>query len=188
MPHNRLNYQPLWLSPGRNFYVKTLALIPAVALLSALAAGGANALSAESPTTLGWIERVAIADTPLVMHAKIDTGADHSSINASDITYTSHHGQAWVRFSIHDRNGVKTAIERPLLRVGQIKRKEGGHIERPVVMMDLCVAGQQVKAEVNLANREHFKYQLLVGRSLMARRFVVDPERTYITQPACAAS
>jgi hypothetical protein len=29
---------------------------------------------------------------------------------------------------------------------------------------------------------------VLVGRSLMARRFLVDPERSYLTQPTCGTT
>jgi hypothetical protein len=160
---------------------KTLAL-----LLAMLASG--TVLAADQATTLGWVEQVTIQDTGLVMHAKIDTGADNSSINASGIDYFSRGGDTWVRFELHDRTGAQVTMERPLVRLGHIKRKEGGHIERPVVTLGLCVAGQLVDAEVNLARRDHFRYQLLVGRSLMAHRFLVDPVRTYITRPNCAAA
>lgn len=144
--------------------------------------------AAESPSILGWIEKVAVLNSSLVMHAKVDTGADNSSINASAIDYVTRDGRDIVRFKLKDRSGAEVVMERPLVRVSQIKRKEGGYIERPVVTMGFCVGGKMVDAEVNLADRNHFKYQMLVGRSLMARRFVVDPERTYITQPTCTAS
>lgn len=163
-------------------------LKPQAVLLSILLACVGTIQAAAAPMTLGWVERVGVINTGLVMNAKIDTGADNSSINASSIDYVTRDGSTWVRFKIQDQNGTGIALERPLVRIGQIKRKEGGYLERPVVTLDLCVAGQMVNAEVNLADRDHFKYPMLVGRSLMARRFLVDPERTYITQPACAAS
>jgi hypothetical protein len=133
------------------------------------------------------VEEVAVMNTGLKIDAKIDTGADNSSINASSIAYFNQDGARWVRFNIQNRKGDRIAMERPLVRVAQIKRKEGGYIERPVVSMNLCVAGQQVNTEVNLANRDHFKYLMLVGRSLMAKRFLVDPESMHITHPICAS-
>jgi hypothetical protein len=168
--------------------MKQASLKTLTVLLATLAYGIGNALAADQGTTLGWVEQVAIQDTSLVMDAKIDTGADNSSINASDIGYFTRGGETWVRFNLRDRMGAHVTLERPLLRLGQIKRKQGGHIERPVVTLAFCVAGQMVDAEVNLAKRDHFKYQLLVGRSLMANRFLVDPVRTHITRPACAAT
>lgn len=146
------------------------------------------AQSDEQIPVLGWVEKVAILGTGLILHAKIDTGAENSSINASSIDYVTHDGKTLVRFKVKDDTGTLFSIERPLVRMVQIKRKEGGHIERPVVSLGFCIAGQSIDAEVNLANREHFTYPVLVGRSVMARRFLVDPERTYITQPACLAS
>lgn len=142
----------------------------------------------EAPTVLGWVEEVAVMNTGLRMNAKIDTGADNSSINATGIGYFTRQGAKWVRFKLQNRQGVQTILERPLIRVAQIKLKEGGFIKRPVVNLGLCVAGQKLNAEVNLANRGHFKYLMLVGRSLMAKRFLVDPESLHLTHPTCAAA
>lgn len=139
-------------------------------------------------TVLGWAERVAISGTSLVMRAKIDTGADNSSINASNINYVTHDGTTLVRFKVKDNTGKLVSMERPVVRIGKIKRKEGGYIERPVIILGLCVAGRMIDAEVNLADRDHFIYPVLIGRSIMARRFLVDPEHTYITQPTCITS
>jgi len=137
------------------------------------------------PAILGWIEEVAITDANMILPAKIDTGADNSSIHASDIRYVTREGNTWVQFKLRDRAGTLINMERQLVRMGQIKRKEGGFIERPVVNLGFCVAGQKVNAEVNLANRQHFDYPMLVGRSLLARRFLVNPDRSYLTHPTC---
>ncbi|MDT8383793.1 MAG: RimK/LysX family protein [Gammaproteobacteria bacterium] len=167
--------------------MQSTALLVMMALTAALVAAAGVAGADEAPAILGWVEEVSILDTGLVLPAKIDTGADNSSIHASAISYVTHDGNPWVRFTLRDRAGVEVVMERPLIRLGQIKRKEGGYLERPVVSLGLCVAGQRVTAEVNLADRNHFTYPMLVGRSLMVRRFVVDPNRRYITRPTCAA-
>ena len=163
-------------------------LVRLVVLLATLAPGVGIAQSDELIPVLGWVEKVAILDTGLILQAKIDTGADNSSINASNIDYVTRDGETLVRFKVKDNTGAIVSMERPLVRVGQIKRKEGGYIERPVVSLGFCIAGRMIDAEVNLADRDHFNYPVLIGRSVMARRFLVDPERTYITQPTCAAS
>lgn len=157
-------------------------------LLMVLMFSTGSAFAKEAPTVLGWVEEVAVMNTDLRMHAKIDTGADNSSINATGINYFTRQGAKWVRFAIQNRQGVKTIMERPLVRITQIKRKEGGYIERPVVNMDLCLAGQRVNSEVNLSDRNHFRYLMLVGRSLLAKRFLVDPVGLYLTHPTCVAA
>ena len=138
-----------------------------------------------SLAVLGWLEKVTILEAGIILTAKIDTGADNSSVNASDFKYITRDKSNWIRFTLKDNIGAQISIERPLLRVGKIKRKEGGYIERPVVSLGFCIARQQVNVEVNLADRAHFNYPVLVGRSLMARRFLVDPDRSYLTQPTC---
>ena len=147
---------------------------------------GAGTTQADKPPgILGWVEEIAIPDAGMVLRAKIDTGADHSSIHASEIYYFMRQGSTWVRFKLQGQTGTQIAMERPLIRIGQIKKKEGGVIARPVVSLGICVAGQQLEAEINLADRNHFTYPMLVGRSLMVQRFLVDPDRTYITKPFC---
>ena len=154
-------------------------------LLTSLFFSVGTAKAEKLPAVLGWVEEVAVMSTGLSLQAKIDTGADNSSINASGINYFIREGARWVHFVINNRKGDKIVMERPLVRLAQIKRKEGGYIERPVVNLNLCLAGQKVNTEVNLADRNHFKYLMLVGRSLMTKRFLVDPNRMYITQPTC---
>ena len=167
-----------------NRFKLTLLSVCFLTSLSALPAAWAES----DPAILGWIEEVAITDAKLILPAKIDTGADNSSIHATDIEYVTREGNTWVRFKLQDRAGAMVNMERQLIRMGQVKRKEGGFIERPVVHMRFCVAGQRVNAEVNLADRHHFKFPVLVGRSLLARRFLVNPDRSYLTQPICANS
>ena len=141
----------------------TLFSLCVVMSLSTLQAARADT----NPAILGWIEPVAITDANLILPAKIDTGADNSSIHASDIHYVTRDGNTWVQFKLQDRTGTPVNMERQLIRMGYIKRKEGGFIERPVVNLGFCVAGQKVNAEVNLADRKHFQYPMLVGRSLL---------------------
>ena len=161
----------------------TLAYILATALLAS-----EFAQADQRTTILGWVEEVAVLDARMNFQAKIDTGADSSSLNASDIDYMQRDGSTWVRFHLTDHTGAQIAMEQPLVRLVKIKLKEGGFIERPVVTLSLCIAGQQLNAEVNLTNRNHFNYPMLVGRSLMARRFLVDPQHTHLTQPVCTTS
>lgn len=149
--------------------------------------GGVPAIAVgEAPQTIGWIERVGVYPANLVLNAKIDTGADNSSIHADDIQVRERDGVKRVAFTLHNKRGQAVVMEKPLVRYATIKRKGAEALLRPVVAMELCVGNTLRKTEVNLANRENFRYQMLIGRSYLKQAYLVDSNRIYTAEPACA--
>jgi hypothetical protein len=54
--------------------------------------------------------------------------------------------------------------------------------------MRLCVAGQWIEEEVNLADRDDFNYPVLIGRNLLQKGgLVVDSSKTFTADPSCPA-
>lgn len=155
-----------------------------LAFLSCMIHPGAMAL--ESPKIrVGYLEYVHIPDAGLIFHAKIDTGADSSSINAEVIRTFVQNGDTWIRFRLTNWQGTTRVLEKKLVRYTKIKRKLAPPVKRPVVRLSICLGGYEHIGEVSLADRKNFKYQVLVGRSYLSGRFVVDPEKIYLTRPAC---
>jgi len=107
-----------------------------MAILSVFVAATANASERQS---VGWIERAAIFPGGFVLPAKMDTGADNSSLSVTDFTLDHRDGQEWVRFSVIDGDGKPHAFERKLVRIARIKRSDATAQERPVVMLGICV-------------------------------------------------
>lgn len=142
-------------------------------------------VSVQAKQVIGWVERARITPGNFIIHAKIDTGAKTSSLNAGNIKEFMRHGEEWVRFTVTNREGKSTTIERRLRRVAVIKRHFGGKQERLVVRMGICLAGVYRYAEVNLVDRSGFNYGLLIGRSFLQGRLIVDPSRTFTTEPDC---
>lgn len=136
--------------------------------------------------TIGWIEHVAIQPHGLVMKAKIDTGADNSSVHAEDIVVTERDGIKLVKFTMQNKQGESVQMEEPLIRYALIKRKGAEPLRRPVVEMALCIGDTARKVHVNLANRGNFTYRMLIGRSYLRHGYLVDSNRKYIAEPACA--
>lgn len=142
---------------------------------------------------VGWVESATIADVDITFKAKLDTGAKTSSIDAEVIDirkvgkpkkdYTGEQ----VVFSIkNDNNNKSVTFERDIVRYVRIKKKNGGFLRRPVIKMELCIAGRQVHEEVNLANRGNFIYPLLIGRNMMQHaKLSVDPSRTFVSRARC---
>jgi len=143
---------------------------------------------ADEKKTIGWIERVSITTEGLTMDAKIDTGADFSSVHAEALRYFDRHGSRWVEFILHDEDNNRRTIQRPLVRMAKIKKKTEGYQQRPVVMLQICIGDATHLAQVNLAQRGHFKYPLLLGRNFLRSRFLVDPGEEYMLDPLCTAN
>ena len=154
----------------------------AVSLL--LAATSGNTCAGEKQI-IGWIERAAVGTVAVVMEAKVDTGADYSSVHAGDIRHFMHEDESWVEFAIHGHNGKRHVLRRPLMRMSRIKKKTTGFQDRPVVMLDICVGDQKRSTQVNLAQRGHFQYPLLLGRSFLGTHYLVDPASKYLQPLLC---
>lgn len=164
---------------GFSFKVGILELI-----LCLLPVSGAMA-EAGSRQVIGYLENVHISDAGMSFRAKIDTGADSSSINAEVIKPFFRKGENWIRFRLTNWEGKTVVLERKLERYTRIKRKLALPVKRPVVKLGICLSGVEHVGEVSLAERTNFKYQMLVGRSYLSGHFMVDPEKTYLTRPAC---
>ena len=86
--------------------------------------------------------------------------------------------------AIGDKIPFKKKLQDAKLEAG--KKKTGGFQERPVVVLQICIGDVQHQAQVNLAQRAHFKYPVLLGRNFLRSRFLVDPGEKYMLEPLCA--
>ena len=136
-------------------------------------------------TKTGWLEEVSIGGIGLTIEAKIDTGADNSSINAENPTLYQKDGRQWVKFTVQNKNEHEIVIDKPVTKKTKIKTKNGGRQERVVIELDICLGVIKKRVMVNLVDRSHFKYQLLIGRSFLSPDFLVDSSKTFSLKPQC---
>ncbi len=134
---------------------------------------------------VGLIEKVKIYPEKLLFYAKLDTGARHSSLNADRMQRFKRDGKDWVRFTVVDRNKKAMTLERPVMRTAKVKQRDGKLQERPVVLLNLCIGRIVKNVEVNLVDRRHFIYPILIGRSYLKGEFAVDPEEKFTAKPDC---
>lgn len=137
-------------------------------------------------TTAGWIEKAVIFPHQFVLHAKLDTGARTSSLNAADHEIFMRDGENWVRIMVTNRDNESVTIEAPVVRQSRIKRHFGERQSRPVILLDLCIGSARKKAEVNLVDRSGMNYQLLIGRSFLKDALLIDSGATYVLSPDCS--
>ena len=157
-----------------------------VALCALGASHGASAVEPIEKDILGWAEPVLVGESRLEMTAKLDTGAETSSLDAVKIRRYRKSGRRWVEFLVQSReSGRRVTFRRRLVREVRIKEHDGRHQERPVVTVDVCLGTHLRTVEVSLIDRGEFDYQMLLGRKAVAGIAVVDPELLLTRMPSC---
>lgn len=143
---------------------------------------GASAKT-DTKTILGGLESVYLDPPGLKFSARIDTGAQTSSLNALDIVEFERDGKPFVKFSmLHPETKEKIELTRRLRRY--VRVKELGNREsqrRPVVRMRVVLADLDEQINFTLENRSRFKHQVLIGRNLLQDLAIVDVSKKYTT-------
>lgn len=141
-----------------------------------------TAMCAEKPV-VGRLESARVIPEGLVLEAKLDTGADNTSLDARNITVMRSNGKNIIRFNVDDRKGKTVTLEREQVGIELVPQHYGDDEERPLVILEICIGNQCRNTLVNLVDRSKKKYPLLVGRSFMLDRLLVDTGGEHLTQP-----
>lgn len=136
---------------------------------------------------LGWVENAWLTDPPLMVKAKLDSGAETSSLHAVIIKKFRKGGKRWVRFQVEDSvAGEAHTLVRERVRTIGVMQHDGDTQTRPVVKMEVCLNGRTMETEVSLTDRSHFNYPLLLGRNTLQGFFLIDPANTFLSAETCA--
>lgn len=141
-------------------------------------------MAVKKQSTIGWREWVQLPDLGVAeIKAKVDTGADNSSLHAFNIERFDEDGTEMVSFEIHPRQRKKRpSIECVAEVVGERKVKNpGGRSEvRPIIKTKMVLAGEEIEANINLTTRDEMTFRMLLGRRTVRKKFLVDPGRSYL--------
>lgn len=133
---------------------------------------------------VGWREWVYLPElSPWPLKAKIDTGARTSALHAYGLTVTMEDDIAWARFQMHpiQRSSEGASVARCRVIGFRRVRSSTGHSQtRPVIRTPLRIGQHELPIEVTLTPRDQMGFRLLLGRSAIRRRFVVDPGRSFL--------
>ncbi|MAE03035.1 MAG: hypothetical protein CMK25_02125 [Porticoccaceae bacterium] len=127
---------------------------------------------------VGAVEWVAVGRSELMMEARIDTGADTTSIHADNIQLIEKDGRRYVRFVlVEPETGRQVRQELRLRRRVLIKQSNGLRDRRFVVRMWVAVGDTRSRIDVNLTDRTDFEYPMLIGRNFLTDSLIVDVSR-----------
>ena len=123
---------------------------------------------------VGGVETLYIPPFEVSFQARMDTGAETSSIDAKNIRHFERDGEKWVSFDITNRKNNQTHhFERPVVRKTSIIRT-GNEEKRYVVNFDIKMGEEIIGAEFTLNDRSKFEYQVLIGRNIINGRYLID--------------
>ena len=92
------------------------------------------------------------------------------------------HNTPWVRFWLHpiQRNTEEEIICEAAI-IERIVRDSGGHEESRYVIESICsLGGQTWPIEITPPIVKNMSFRMLLGRTAMGKRIVVDPSQSYL--------
>ncbi len=135
--------------------------------------------------TIGWREIVHLPDLGLRgIPAKIDTGARTSALHATILEEFCRDGQTYVRFAVDfPQQQVRQICEAIHIDWRGITSSNGLTQQRRIIKTPLRIGGSRFRVEISLADRSDMEFPMLVGRSSLRGRFVVDSGHSWLQSP-----
>jgi len=130
-------------------------------------------------TIVGPVENIEVAELGLHFDSRIDTGAKTSSLHAKNIEIENRFGDMQdnigqeITFTSVNEMGEEVELTTTITSIQQIRNAQGLET-RYTVDITLILEGREKLVEVNLRDRSHMQYKLLIGRNWLSKDYLVD--------------
>ncbi len=149
-------------------------------------------MSKESKPVIGWREWASLPDLGIEqIKVKVDSGARTSALHAFRVETFQKDGQDWVSFDVHPNQYDLTRVvtcEVPVKDIRTVTDSGGHQSQRYVIQTDIVIGDQRYPIELTLTNRDTMRFRMLLGRTAMNGRFLIDPAGTYLTSNSIHSS
>lgn len=139
----------------------------------------------EHLSVLGWREWLALPELGIVqLKAKVDSGARSSALHTSSLETI---GTNRLRFAIKPlQNSSKQRWCEAELLDWRWVTDSGGHRElRPFIRTEVMLGTESWPVEISLTARDTMRFRMLLGRTALAGRFLVNPQASYLQGRRC---
>lgn len=129
---------------------------------------------------IGPTASLSVEEADLIYEARMDTGAANTSLHATDLEIEG--GSAakmkdnigktlW--FTTQNEAGEARRLSAKIVKVSRVKNSQGSET-RYMVALHLGFDGKERQVKVNLRDRSHMDYRLLIGRNWLKDKYIVD--------------
>lgn len=134
---------------------------------------------------IGNLEKVQFGeDRDLHYYAKIDSGAESSSIHAQNISTFDkvENGSpvSYVKFETIDENSFHKVLVRPIVKVSEVKSAQGSN-RRYFIREKVWIGDNFYYVNVNLADRSRLKRKFLIGKNILDENYIINTSAVSLT-------
>ena len=134
-------------------------------------------------TVVGWREWLALPDLGIpLIKAKIDTGARTSALHVERSEAFERDGAQWVRFALLPGSRLRQPkmFEAAVVDARPVTDSGGNRAVRVFIRTRLVIGEHSWPIEMNLTNRGSMMFPMLLGRTAMSGRLIVNPGQSFV--------
>lgn len=134
---------------------------------------------------IGWKEYIDLPEFALKdIPAKIDTGAKTSVLHCRQVELIKKGRKQFVRFiPLDDRFGsTEEAFILPFHSERKIRNSFGQEENRYIIKTRIVLFGETFDIELSLRDRADMEFPILLGRSFIRRKFLVDVSKSNLSK------
>ncbi|MFT5235900.1 MAG: hypothetical protein ACI90A_001264 [Shewanella sp.] len=142
-------------------------------LLTSIAWAGDKAI-------IGSTVNMSVSESGLNYQARIDTGAGNTSLHAYDLEVEGGSAKKMkdnvgkmLMFTTENAVGEKKRLKSKIIKTSTVSNSQGRET-RYMVELHVGEIGHEKKVQVNLRDRSHMDYKLLIGRNWLKDEYIVD--------------
>lgn len=133
---------------------------------------------------VGWREWLALPDFGIhALKVKIDTGARSSSLHVDQLEEFENNQARWVRFEwfpTSRRQQKPRVCTAPVVDERPVTDSSGNRRLRLFIRTHVVIGPHHFEIETNLTSRQNMVFPMLLGRTAMIHRLVVNPGQSYL--------
>jgi hypothetical protein len=144
-----------------------------------------QAPSLSEKVVVGWREWLSLPGLAIpAVKVKVDTGARTSALHTFFADRFRRAGKSYVRFGVHPlqrRRDLALTCIAELVDQREVCDSGGHREQRWVIETPVRLGETEWPVEITLTDRDTMLFRMLLGRTAMAGRILVDPEASYLT-------